>query len=215
MAAPLLLLGALSSAVAPAACLVFSPPPPPLQVTIFFESLCPDCQDFISSGFAGAWRAVPEILNVTLVPWGFAKATPNGAGGWTFKCQHGPNECQGNKLHACGIRQAGASQHRVAVDFSICLETDRLDAADCARTVGLDWNTMIRCLDDPATDGIMLQYRDMTEDAQPPVDEVPTVSVDGSRLHEEQMLDDFLGYVCAVWKGPKPPGCPASEGLEA
>lgn len=27
----------------------------------------------------------------------------NGGGNYSFRCQHGPAECYGNKLHACAI----------------------------------------------------------------------------------------------------------------
>ncbi|XP_037083182.1 gamma-interferon-inducible lysosomal thiol reductase-like [Pollicipes pollicipes] len=176
---------------------------PPLDVVLYFEALCPDCQDFISGGFADAWRAVPEILNVTLVPWGFATATPDGDG-WRFTCQHGREECRGNKLHACGVRQAPSSG--ASVDFSVCLEAERPEE-ECADDNGLDWDALERCVDDPDTDAIMLRYRDLTDDARPEIVEVPTVSVDGSRRHQDDMLDDFLEFVCNAWQGETPPGC--------
>lgn len=37
----------------------------------------------------------------------------------TFTCQHGAEECWGNKVHACGIRQAESQTQ--AVDFATCL----------------------------------------------------------------------------------------------
>ncbi|XP_043231768.1 gamma-interferon-inducible lysosomal thiol reductase-like [Amphibalanus amphitrite] len=183
-------------------------PTPPLQVVLYYESLCPDCQAFVSGSFAEAWHAVPEILNVTLVPWGFATATPDGAGGWVFQCQHGPAECRGNKLHACGVYLAPSPA--VSVDFSICLES-QMAGEQCAQQTGLDWLSLTDCQLRRDTDQLMIPYRDMTDAARPEIVEVPTVSVDGRQEHQGQMLDDFLGYVCSVWQGDTPDGCPPAH----
>ena len=199
------LLFLLTALVAGAGTALRTDPSPPLSVVLYYESLCPDCQAFISDGFAEAWRAVPEILNVTLVPWGFATATPDGAGGWTFQCQHGPDECQGNKLHACGVYLAPT--RAASVDFSVCLESQEAGER-CAHEAGLDWTSLTDCVQRRDTDQLMLPYRDMTDQARPRIIEVPTVSVDGSQEHQQEMLEDFLGFVCSVWQGDTPAGCP-------
>lgn len=38
-------------------------------------------------------------------------------GEWNFLCQHGPNECYGNQLHACVINQYPLSQ---SLEFVYC-----------------------------------------------------------------------------------------------
>ena len=43
-------------------------------VTLYYESLCPYCRDFIVGSFSTAWEAVPEIMAVTFVPWGNARS---------------------------------------------------------------------------------------------------------------------------------------------
>merc|ERR1711915_683076 len=40
-------------------------------------------------------------FNVTPVAWGNAEFKPNGKFGFNFTCQHGPQECEGNKMFAC------------------------------------------------------------------------------------------------------------------
>ena len=39
--------------------------------------------------------------------------------GYTFDCQHGPRECQGNMMHACGIEYSTNTTQ--AIQYAVCL----------------------------------------------------------------------------------------------
>jgi hypothetical protein len=73
------------------------------ELTVVFESLCPDSQAFIIE------RLYPTILSqasmrnridIRLLPWGWAKRNASG-----ITCQHGPGECRGNLLVSCLMAQ--------------------------------------------------------------------------------------------------------------
>lgn len=69
-----------------------------VNVTLFYETLCPDCTRFYREQLTSHWidRVVSTgqiVLN--LLPYGNAKA-------WN-DCQHGKKECDGNMLEACAI----------------------------------------------------------------------------------------------------------------
>lgn len=45
----------------------------PVHITIFYETLCPDCQDFILDDFLNVYNIFKDFLYVELVPYGNAQ----------------------------------------------------------------------------------------------------------------------------------------------
>ncbi|XP_064549956.1 GILT-like protein F37H8.5 [Drosophila montana] len=69
----------------------------PLGMTVLYESLCPDSQEFLTR-FWPVFRDYHNCINLTLVPYG--KARPAGRG---HACQHGRPECWGNRMQDCAL----------------------------------------------------------------------------------------------------------------
>uniref|UniRef100_A0A183C9V8 Saposin A-type domain-containing protein n=1 Tax=Globodera pallida TaxID=36090 RepID=A0A183C9V8_GLOPA len=71
----------------------------PLHITLLYESLCPDCQSFITSTLFDVYQKFKAHIRIELIPFGNARVLENG----TIKCQHGEEECRINKFHSCAI----------------------------------------------------------------------------------------------------------------
>ena len=51
------------------------PTAPPVNFTVYIESLCPDCKDFIKKELWPVWNQVKGIMNLELVPYGNAEVS--------------------------------------------------------------------------------------------------------------------------------------------
>ncbi|XP_042589336.1 gamma-interferon-inducible lysosomal thiol reductase-like isoform X2 [Cyprinus carpio] len=63
---------------------------PPVEITLYYESLCPGCRALLTEQLFPTWILLKDIMNVNLVPFGNAKELPEDN---IFSCQHGEPEC--------------------------------------------------------------------------------------------------------------------------
>jgi len=190
-------------------------PSPPLDIAVYYEALCPDSRNFIVNQLNGTWHAVgSSVVNPSFIPWGKAKLNgTDSSGEAVITCQHGPEECWGNRLHACVIYESRSTEQRL--DTITCLMEDQTTlrevAPGCLAAAGLDWATASACAESEVSLQKTLQFGQETTQLQPPLTSVPTVTVDGSQSGEKAILADLLFFVCQTWQqrtGETPQGCP-------
>jgi interferon gamma-inducible protein 30 len=71
-----------------------------VNFTLYYETLCPYCRQFIVGQVSKAYQTILDIVNITLVPYGNAHETYQPATQrYQFVCQHGADECLGNLIH--------------------------------------------------------------------------------------------------------------------
>ncbi|NXO45011.1 GILT reductase, partial [Locustella ochotensis] len=93
----------------------------PVQLSLYYESLCPACRQFLVLKLFPTWLLLPdEMLSITLVPYGNAQER-NVSGKLDFQCQHGPEECLGNMMEACLMHEAQNFSTYFPIIF--CLES--------------------------------------------------------------------------------------------
>ena len=79
-------------------------------ITIYMESLCPYCIEFITSSIKEFYEKVtkPNIANIEIIPYGNTiEEYDSDTQKYTFTCQHGENECYGNLIMSCSLNILG------------------------------------------------------------------------------------------------------------
>lgn len=85
------------------------------SMKVYYEALCPDSRKLM----ADLGREYPQFkkyVKLDFVPFGRAESLD--AEGNEFKCHHGPKECVGNKVHACGIKYLTSQDAQQ--QFAVC-----------------------------------------------------------------------------------------------
>ncbi|NXU85760.1 GILT reductase, partial [Xiphorhynchus elegans] len=190
----------------------------PVQLSLYYESLCPACRQFLVLELFPTWLLLPsEVLNITLVPYGNAQER-NVSGKWNFQCQHGPEECLGNMIEACLMHEAKNFSTYFPIIF--CLEsgssvTKNLDAVRCLQVYApeLDRGRISACVQGDVGLALMHQNAQLTEALDPPHQYVPWIVINGKHTDDlqAQAQASLLGLVCRLYQGEKPEACGGSK----
>jgi len=192
-----------------------------VQVSLYYESLCPGCQEFILTQIHPTLQAegVKDIIDLHLVAYGNAKEVPSSIQNWyNFTCQHGVQECVGNLYETCVIDSVYGGNGVAAFPFIYCVERalhsgatsdPAVAASKCAALFQIDFTKVDACA--KGAQGNQLMHKNAVETASlnPPHKYVPWILVNGvhSEVIEDAMTSDMLGYVCKTYQGNKPAGC--------
>lgn len=184
----------------------------PVTVTLYSESLCPDCIHFIT----GVWWQVystPDvaaIISWNQVVFGNAQIVSN----TSITCQHGATECKDNLAQTCAQHVAGGNVS-AWLPFIHCMETHGSNQAafakTCAAAAGIDYPALETCW--TGAEGLQLELAAgaATGALQPPHQFVPWVTLGDTpgTFCSNSDCDNFLAAVCAAYTGTPPPTCKA------
>lgn len=113
-----------------------------------------------------------------------------------FDCHHGPNECYGNKVHACAIENIQTNSYRqdhtreslvlAYVDCLMALGRDPIYPIErCAKEVDYaPWEVIRDCANSTTGSKILQRYGDETDNFQKPLVSVPTIEFSSVSLEQ-------------------------------
>jgi len=179
-----------------------------VQLTVLYESLCPDCQKFISNTlYRDVYLHFGDYVDIELVPYGNAK-NKNG----TITCQHGEEECRINKYESCALHYIPEP-----LPFVYCLETElrqgtTLDkgAPKCYETLHIQPHVadqVIHCANGKYGDKMQQEDAKKTDNVWPDKHEyVPWLLFNGVSLKNAQFfVNDLPSAICEWYVGDRPP----------
>ena len=186
-----------------------------VNFTLYYESLCGGCRDFIKTQYYPAFKLIGSIMNPHLVPYGNAYETQQG-GVWVYTCQHGEEECIGNLIETCAMYfHPNAS---VFFPFIHCVESSssypRVAAPTCAQQYQLDYTKIQSCANGNLGNELEHEMALKTQALNPRHSYVPWVTLQGVHTDEIQNQATFnlVGLICGAYTGtPKPEACQENE----
>ncbi|CAF1281144.1 unnamed protein product [Rotaria sordida] len=181
-----------------------------VNFTLYYETLCPDCRYFMTTQFSKTYQTIPNIINITIVPYGNAHETYDPTTKlYQFVCQHGADECLGNLIHTCVLNFYPTIEQYMP--FVNCTESTSGDvktvATQCAEKTKIDFNKIDACTKSTLGNQLQHMYAVQTESLQPPHKYVPWITVNGKHTEEMQheAERDLIKLICKFYKGPNPP----------
>ncbi|KAI5635766.1 gamma interferon inducible lysosomal thiol reductase (GILT) domain-containing protein [Phthorimaea operculella] len=174
-----------------------------VTLQLYYESLCPDCI-----------AEYPQLLHLVkklgdqfylrTYPYGNARMRIDANGKTVVKCQHGENECYGNKLHACAIQQLHSAS--VYVPYIACmmsLYTNDTSADYCGKIHNVNSDQVKECAKGPKGQELLVYYGHESEKVDYRNYGVPYVLVNGEQKPDQQTM---MEAVCEAFKRP-PDAC--------
>ena len=153
-------------------------------------------------------EGLPAIMNITIVPFGNARKQ-----GSKYSCQHGTDECYGNRWEQCAISHyPDPADH---VPFYYCMEKagDNMlkQVQKCATQAGLEYATLQKCYGTdakPSAESSALQAK-AAADTPSSHQYVPWIMINGKKSKSDG--DKLLQEVCSANTGTKPAACKKLE----
>ncbi|XP_050709939.1 gamma-interferon-inducible lysosomal thiol reductase-like [Eriocheir sinensis] len=177
-----------------------------VNVSVYFEALCPDSFRFIRSQVHPVMEDLADIITLELHPYGKVRMLQDGQ----MICQHGPLECAANMLLSCAKRLS--EEDAIFLNFTRCVMEQRAAPGageTCANQTGVVYEDVDRCV--TSLEGARLQQQEgeMQACLDPPLTYVPWITINGRFTWAQQVAAErhLRRVVCTTYQGPSPAGC--------
>jgi len=173
---------------------------PKVHVAIYYESLCPDSINFIQYQLKTQYPYFADAINLQFVPFGKSSSLQRGSV-IDFRCQHGPEECAGNKVQSCALNAITTQQEQV--QFVGCQMQYGADSSgqSCAGYSGVPYDYIPECIANGLGVQLQLEAETDTKNVAHPRKQLPFVptivyNYEFDALKQERSLYDLQGVLC-------------------
>ncbi|NWQ83406.1 GILT reductase, partial [Columbina picui] len=159
----------------------------PVELSLFYESLCPACRLFLVRELFSTWLLLPDdVLSITLVPYGNAQVGADA----TDACPQ-CHRCLSPALVPGGT--GCCSDPCPGVPVPQCLQIYAPE---------LDSGRITACVQGDAGAALMHRNAQLTQALDPPHQYVPWILINGKHTDElqEQAQESLLGLVCRLYQ---------------
>ncbi|KAL7584302.1 hypothetical protein Lser_V15G42811 [Lactuca serriola] len=178
-----------------------------VKVSLYYESLCPYCANFIVNQLGKALYEgnLVSIVDLRMIPWGNTQFAPNNA--WI--CQHGPDECLIDMVEACAIDllpHSGLWFEMIKCIEELNLQGKHGEWKSCMNSLKIHPQPITDCYQSRKGVDLELKFADETNHLNPPHRFVPWLLVNDKPLQED--YQNFVAYICNAYRGQnKPKAC--------
>lgn len=165
--------------------------PKPVKIEIFYETMCPACKYLLTQQLGAMYAensTIPSWVELHLYPFGNG-AVESAQAPYSFKCQHGEEECWGNKLHSCMVRHLGDA--KLYVPLTICIAyNDQIPMVSafqaCAQRYSINVDAVANCTLSTQADVDMFALSQRTMSLEPPLEHTPWILINGVHIPEAE-----------------------------
>lgn len=171
----------------------------PINLTVFYESRCPDSEIYFQSQLKPTIDKYPNI-NLKLVPYGKSTSLRVGED-FEFQCQHGQLECEGNRFHACAINQTHDNLP-LQITLTTCLIEDfyqegpRERAEFCCEKHGVDYNSVLLCANGKEGARLLYEHGIATSKWHPTF--IPMILLNNQDANQDGLLSNLEATISNI-----------------
>lgn len=172
------------------------------KIDIFVETLCPDSKNFIIGSFKRFFlkNDHDRLGKINFITYGKAIQTSPGL----FTCQHGAQECFGNKILNCAqekMSEKNSQEFLICMfDFLFSQEKNINNALAYCSSSQRTYDTLLVCANSNEGTRLLIEAGKKTPFGVP---HIPYIKVNGvySEEKEKRILDDLHSYLCEETTG--------------
>lgn len=154
-----------------------------LNMSIYYEGLCPDSRYFITKVFYPNYKPFSESLNLHFIPFGKASIREDGS---KYQCQHGNEECIRNIIQGCALDALNPGVDQVEFVFCAMANTALQGQKECTFQSGLSWEYIQNCMNGFRGLDLTLQAQYDTRTSTDGLKFVPTIVFNNKFVQQDQ-----------------------------